>query len=685
MPNNPLYQSGRIDARNNGLTHDNKASNPVKKYSQGMNTFNNSYMFATTERFADISPFLYMDCISRDTIPFRSIHKLSSYTLQSPMMDEIYKHKFYSIVPYRSILPNTWEIFFANPTKGDDVPDDVYCNANLIRLYLEYLRDLIIKIQENAGLDTAFIMEFGPKILEFYIVTESIFSAGSLLSSLKYNFWSFLSDSYYSIDYKVGTFDNVFDELVSKLLSFYSITYEVQPDKFEVIIPSSMTPEVSSNLDYDRVVSDHTFLDILRSGDYYSVNIASSSLMLNEEFTQIITSANEYLINVFVYILSKYGFDGESIDIATVDLSSVGYDVDLSAIIAYQITCLSQATDPSIDYIFNANLFRETLFPLDTIERFTYNGRYFVYETFSKHYLESYWFNPQNFVDTCQKLFSYAKSLKFGDYFTQMRPQRTAVGDLDIDTSDGLDALEITRKMVYQRFLNWNNRVGPKYEDYIKELTGMSALPDPTEPSLITHSQSVVGSYQVENTGDAQLSLDNSVTTLLRDTNSGFEFDIIISEPSILLGLTSYDMMRLYTRVMDRSHIKDSRFDFFNHMLQYTGDQDIKALELDAASDDSPIGYNTKDIHYKMQVNVANGGFITSLSSWAFTSELTDNDMTMKFGINPQFIRNTNGDFDRFYSSLTGYSLGTYFHFILKYTNDLSNMQRPMDVAPDIL
>lgn len=682
MPRNPLYNNGRIDAQNNGLTHDNKASNPVKKYSQGMNTFNNSYMFATTERFADISPFLYMDCISRDTIPFRSAHKLSSYTLQSPMMDEIYKHKFYSIVPYRAILPNTWEVFFANPTKGDDVPDDVYCNANVLRCYCEYLRDLLVKLS-NTDTSTIDIMTYAPKIFEFYIVTESIFSSGSLLSSLKYNFWSLLSGVDNSSDYVLTTFDNLFDVLMSLYVRYFSITYEVQPDKFEILIPHSMSPEISTNIIYDRIVSDHTFLDILRSGDYYSVDVASSDIAVDPEFVEIFTNIQGQIMGLFIEIISKYGL--EPSDLATVDLSSVGYDVDLSAVIAYQITCLSQATDPSIDYIFNANLFRETLFPLDTIERFTYNGRYFVYETFSKHYLESYWFNPANFVDTCQKLFSYAKSLKFGDYFTQMRPQRTAVGDLSIDTSDGLDALEITRKMVYQRFLNWNNRVGPKYEDYIKELTGMSAMPDPTEPSLITHSQSVVGSYQVENTGEAQLSLDNSVTTLLRDTNSDFEFDIIISEPSILLGLTSYDMMRLYTRVMDRSHLKDSRFDFFNHMLQYTGDQDIKALELDASSDDSPIGYNTKDIHYKMQVSVANGGFITSLKSWAFTSEFTDNDMTMKFGINPQFIRNTNGDFDRFYSSLTGYSLGTYFHFILKYTNDLSNMRRPMDVAPDIL
>ena len=214
----------------------------------------------------------------------------------------------------------------------------------------------------------------------------------------------------------------------------------------------------------------------------------------------------------------------------------------------------------------------------------------------------------------------------------------------------------------------------------------MSPMPDSTEPSLITHFKEVVGSYEVENTGTAQLEDLNSVTTLLRNSSGGKSFDIVISEPSILLGLSSYDMERLYTRVMDRSHLKSDRFDFFNPMLQYTGEQDIKATELDSMrSPDEPIGYNTKDIHYKMQVSTASGGFINGLPSWAFTAENNDGDMTLKYGINPMFIRNANGDFDRFYGSLTGYSLGSYFHFILKYNNDFSDMSRAMDIAPDIL
>ena len=656
MPRNPIFNDGTRDAQNNGLTHRNKAADPHKNYRQGMNYFNNSYDHATTERFGDVSPFMVLDVVPRDEIKFRSNHRLSSYTLQSPMMDKINKHKFYSIVPYRTILPNTWELIYTNPTKGDDVPDDIYCNVDIIRSYFNHFQQLYVS---DTPQETLF------NLIESIICAELIFSTGSLLTLLKYNFWSFMyKDKSINFD---NWFNNNFVDFVSKHIVLNQVLYEGSST------PISCSDETFAVWPNSRRVSVNYFLDVLRNGDYQQMyyvgeNAGQSFNELNNSFGAFFASVRPELEDV----------DPEIYPFST-------YKVDISRAIAYQITCISQVTDPSIDYLFNANLFRNVLFPQTEVKTFTWNSQVLLYDTFSRKYLEEVWFAPDNFVATCQKLFSYAKSLKFGDYFTQSRPQPYGQGNLEIDTSDGLDAIEVTRKIVYQRFLNWNNRVGPKYEDYKKELDGMAAMSDPTEPSLINHSQDVVGSYNVENTGSDQFSKQNSVTTLLRDNGSKFGFDIVVSENSIVLGLTSYDMKRLYTRGMDRANLKEDRFDFFNHMLQYTGDQDIKACEIDATRGDEPIAYTTKDMHYKMQVSHASGGFISDLPSWAFTTEETDTDMRVPYGINPQFIRNTNSDFDRFYSSLSGHSLGTYYHFIIKYDNDFSDMKRAMDVAPDIL
>lgn len=656
MPRNPLYNNGRTDAQSNGLTHENKATNPNKGWRQGMNTFNNSYDFANTERFADVTPFFYLDCVSRDELPFKSGYNLSSYTLQSPIEDDINKHRFYSMVPYRAILPNTWELFYTNPTKGDDVPDDVYCNCDIVGRYTYFIDDDFASFSNPVS------------FLRFLLATESIFSTGSLLNTLKYNFWPWLYIN------REDNFDIWFDEHVPSYLRNFVVDREIQPNLFESVAVDDVVAKTFSA----RQISEHSMLDILRSGDFSDIRLGRTPESVNAQYQDIRSD--------FIDFISSTPLGRRFDDIGS---PFVTYDVDLSAVIAYQITCVSQVTDASIDYLFNANLFRNVLFPLQAIDSFTYNGQFFLYETFSKHYLKT-WFDSDHFCDTCCKLFSFAKSLKFGDYFTQMRPEPYGNGDLSIEENN---AIEVTRKIVYQRFLNWNNRVGPKYEDYIKELTGMSPLPDATEPSLISHTIEPINSFQVENTGEAQLTNQNSVTTLLRSSSSGYAFDVVVSEPSIVLGLTSYDIKRLYTRVMDRSHLKDSRHDFFNPMLQYTGDQAVYGVELDSTRigsqggiDNLPaIGYNTKDIHYKMQVSTASGAFITTLRSWAFTTEDTDGNMSLSFGINPEFIRNINSDFDRFYASNTGYSLGTYFHFILKYHNNLTHMKRAMDVAPDIL
>lgn len=657
MPRNPIFNDGTRDAQNNGLTHHNKAAEPHKNYRQGMNYFNNSYDHATTERFGDVSPFMVLDAVPRDEIKFRSNHRLSSYTLQSPMMDKINKHKFYSIVPYRAILPNTWELIYTNPTKGDDVPDDIYCNVDIVFNYARYAQVVLnLRDIDTPGFD---YNESMYKLVELLISTELIFSTGSLLSLLKYNFWTYMYNS--REDNFDVWFNNRFVPFVTEHIVLNQVVYE-----------GSSTPIACSDSTFSawessaRKVTVNYFLDVLRNGDYQQIYYVGDDIA--SDFLSLVRDFESFISNKIIKAPN-----------------SQIYKVDISRAIAYQITCISQVTDPSIDYLFNANLFRNVLFPQTEVKTFTWNSQVLLYDTFSRKYLEEVWFAPDNFVATCQKLFSYAKSLKFGDYFTQSRPQPYGQGDLEIDTSDGLDAIEVTRKIVYQRFLNWNNRVGPKYEDYKKELDGMAAMPDPTEPSLINHSQDVVGSYNVENTGSDQLTKQNSVTTLLRDNGGKFGFDIVVSENSIILGLTSYDMKRLYTRGMDRANLKEDRFDFFNHMLQYTGDQDIKACELDATRGDEPIAYTTKDMHYKIQVSHASGGFISDLPSWAFTTEETDTDMRVPYGINPQFIRNTNSDFDRFYSSLSGHSLGTYYHFIIKYDNDFSDMKRAMDVAPDIL
>lgn len=631
-----MLNDGRVDAQNNGLTHDPKSVNPDKHYGQSLHNFNNSYDHATSERYADISPFMALDLVGGDVVPFRSLHNVRTYTMGSPIEDPIYKTKFYTLVPFRAILPECWKYFYAHPTHGDDVPDDVYCNAKI----LDNWKTLFSRRQP-------WTLE---QKLRFIVSTELLFSKGSLPTKFKCNLWPLFDHG------SDGNLDDLLDVFYNTISEMINLEVEVRPDEF---ITLTTDPDNS----FFTYVNVHDFVDILRTGNY-------TVLPYSVEVTDI-----EAVLDNFLTSLVPFTDFGTASDIK----------LDLSKFIAYQISCMSQVSDSSIDYVFNAQLYRGYLFPSQGLT-YEYNGRHLVYDVFSYHYFHNYWFaDIDRFNDSICYLFNFNKSLKFGDYFTTSRPRALAVGDINVSPNDdgSINSLEQSRSIVYTRFLNWSNRVGPKYDDYIKELTGKSALADPTEPSFVAISRSLVKGYEVENTGSDQRQ-GNSVTTIVNSNQSNEEFDIVVNEDSILLGLTCYDVPRLYTRGIDRSFFKEDRFDFFNHMLQYTGDQEINGRELDVRFGDRPIAYTTKDQHYKMQVSHASGAFLGPLKVFAYSTEV-DTLNLMSLGINPLFIRNFNGTFDRFYTSVTGVSLGNYFHFYCRYKNDFSEMKRPMDVAPDIL
>ena len=73
----------------------------------------------------------------------------------------------------------------------------------------------------------------------------------------------------------------------------------------------------------------------------------------------------------------------------------------------------------------------------------------------------------------------------------------------------------------------------------------------------------------------------------------------------------------------------------------------------------------------------------SSLPSWAFVTDNSDGNPSGS-NIDPDYIRSSPSEFDRFYKSLTGYSLATYFHFITFNTNIVAPY-RQMVYAPEIL
>lgn len=653
MPRNPIYSTGR-DAQNMGVNTPAPGAEPKKSYIQSNNNFNLTYKQGATLRYGDVHPFFVMDGLPADRIPFESLHSLRSYTLQAPLENELYMHKSMTMVPMKAILPNTWDRFIVNPTKGDDVPDDVYCNFDVFAP---------LRIIASGSSPETFV--------KAVMMAETIFSRGSLLANLKIDFSSiWLRET-------GSTFDDWFDTVFIPWIKSTQLVVYRELGNGEVQNLKIYDFGISGDQSLYSVANIHTIFECLRDACDFSFYVAPSG----ESFAIVLNQFKSY--------------------INTIAVRSYDFLIDISRPAAYQLSCVACLTDDSIDNIYTDKLYLSLFNDINPPEFFEYNGELIQYDVLSANRL-NYWYN-QDFSQNASYvvsgyyrmyslLFGFRRSLKFSDYFIDARPEPYSVGAMSAEVRDGMvSAVDMTVSILRQRFLNWSNRVGNKIFDYIKSLTGVNPSASNDETKYIIHETFPIRGFEVENTGSEQRE-NLTVTTLLKTEQSKYLYDIELTDYCVLIGLCHFDMERMYIGIVDRLARKSNRFDFFNKFFQYSGDQDISRSELNAAhvGNDLPLAYTTRHMQYKTSVNHATGGFATNaLPGWLNTSDFNDSSQSAissnrGFGINSEFIRNHSEDFDKFYSSLTGVSLGNYFHFSVKFVNQVIS-SRQMAIAPDIL
>ena len=192
--------------------------------------------------------------------------------------------------------------------------------------------------------------------------------------------------------------------------------------------------------------------------------------------------------------------------------------------------------------------------------------------------------------------------------------------------------------------------------------------------------------FEVNNTSAEQfdVGMPNTTTSQLRSADNRHIFEIEIDEPCYLIGINSYETPRIYSMTLDRFAMHHDRYDDFIPQMQYIGDQDIMASEINSLRKvETPYAYTLRYMEYKLRYSYASGGFIKALPSWAFITDNEDGNPPSDV-INPNFIRSSPSEFDRFYKSLTGFSLGNYFHFIVAHTN-VTSPSRKMEYTPEIL
>lgn len=720
----------------------NPVNDPTQKSVKTHSKFTPNYSRYDTHRFGLNVPHFAMGGVTDDDISMRCSADVDTFTLKAPLMQPVKRNMDYFQLPLRALLPNNAEYIITNPMFGDDVvskdtnaviwPDDlgVLCNSDFMGMFGKVSLG-------NTGASTKYFWDLIQSYLDAYQYGKLMLSAGALPRYLGYAFderfkilanwtdadgntvadeWSF--DQAFEIVF--STIDHILNKLNTRLeIRSYSLSLS---DASGASVGSLSTTYDNAGYLYGSefprpaAVNARTIWDLV---DLMEETNDFIVIVGNEYDDAIFTKLNS---TAFTSGMSTGSLNQSFFSYYVNDILNLGYTVPLFGqvrtsfvacpdytnilrILAYQCACAEFYTSDKVDNIYSTKVYLQNLTALaflsgSSIDRYyELNGVAVQYDAVSGHVLHDIingGFYPTvgtagsvNTSHMCafaywHNLLALTRSLKYEDYFVGARKQPLAVGDVTVGVDTGtntVDVIDVTKKIQVQRFLNQVNRIGRKFSDYVKGILGDRPMKDAHEPIFLGHVVDTFGAEETDNTGEGQLTLPNSTTSKLRNNSSRYGFDVHIGEPSVIIGITNYDIVRVYKSFTDRENMHVDRFDMFNPFMQFVGDQDITINEIRPYGTKQPFGYTMRYMEYKQKVDQCAGGFAAgNLPGYA---RIVKSD-EIPFNINSDFIRSHVNEMDQFYVSLTGLTPASRYNFIVRVDNEIS-AKRPMAYAPSIL
>lgn len=659
-----------LSGTQSGIVQENDVNNPSLKTYRGKNLFPQSFQHPSTCRYGEVDPVFAAKCEVGDVYQYGFNTDLDTFTLASKMKSKVNMKVAAFKVPMEAIYPRNWERMLTNPVQGDDVPDDTRALFNVGR-YLSAIQDKLLLSRSANRFDI---------YVSCILLLEQVLSCGSLFSKFNMHFDQ-LPIEFRDLDEPelpssfVSYFDDWFDDvfvpqfqIILQSNSEYAGIYKVDDPTFNysIAITSDEIRNVGLSFGNSRYITVRRAIELLRTGEY----------ALYDE----LTFAGHNSSRFFPY------FDTLIASMETL--------VNIEPIVAYQLACAHFFSNSKVDFIYSAQLYRDNMQSLyisgvSPVPTYEYNGVTYMYDVFSARIFNN--LITAHGFSYFMNLFQFQRSLRYGDYFTGSRVAPLAVGDINTPVVDGtVNALNMTRKLQLTRYLNRANISGPRIADYIRQILGGKTIDAPKDvPIKLSEQTFEVSGFEVNNTSERQFDPDepNITTSALRLTANKYMFEVHVNEPCWLIGVQYFEAHRIYSRTMDRFAFHYDRFDDFIPDLQYTGDQEVKSQELDFVhgAPATNYAYNVRNMEYKQRYSYASGGFTRLLRTWAFITDNQDGNPYMANGhIDPEYIRSSPTEFDRFYKSLTGYSMGSYFHFIT-YNTNICAPYRQMVYAPEIL
>lgn len=692
--NNPLFQTGN-DTPNNSTTPHAEVTETKVKTNVDKSFYKLDHVVFDTLRYGEYKPFICTPVVPKDEVQLRSVLDIRSDTIASPMLTGISVNQDYVYVSLAAICPRTFDYLMKTPAFGDDVPDDAFPSIALSSLD-SFLSSFIAYFNKLAPIKTQ--LEY----MRLFALAQHLFSPGSLLNSLGYSFPVAIHRISLEPDLTLPyvDIDTAFDDYNLRLAAAIQ-----DGSKFTIINQNKPT-------------------DIITYTYKTSTGITSS----NYQFS----SAIEFIKAIYKHII-----DGDLSDITLQgtlppfdftlssdvqggtpstpeDIVELSYDsLTLFPIFAYHSFVSQFCSNTAVDKIYNFELWQANMRNLGeqviganggTLPEvyFTYNGTHVLYDYLSGKYYSSYLTNCFSLLTSSKtssqkkpaydflfNLLSLQPALLYGDRFANARVRSLGIeDDASIVLGTNADAVDVTRSVIYQKFKNKVSKLRNSLSAYLGGFFGIEVPPDYHYPVYIGGSSSAVSGFEIDNTTSLE---KGEQVTRLNSKSSDYAFRTDITFHGYILGIASFSAPYAYSKPFARDLFFGTRWEMYNPDFQHLGDDVIRNPELYGYGTrtlvNTPFAYENRDEFYKVPMSRARGAFNSSLRSWAFVidqnNEVTPNYRHPYNFLCPEFLRCNPASFDRFYLNFSNSSLSNWYHFIVKFNNELS-INRNMIKSPNI-
>lgn len=705
MPVNPSLQR---DPLSSPIERANSLNDPAYVNQEGYYPYDLTHSEFITPRFGEINPCMHLDTVPADRHTVHDNTKTVINQINGNLLSTVnqYIDSFY--IPLRACFPNNYEKLIPNPTKGDDLPNSALPMVPLHRYIRELLfssfnfrvsRDLSISVSQyvESVADSSNQLDaetsFG---LNRLIFASYILSRGQLLD-------------YLGIQYESNVKSDIVSPLQRIIDKFFTDLWTwVYNHNTELYVYGVRLDPTSNELDVTDVTNDVRIDSLSHFRQGISDTFERGSVLWFDPKPNH-TLTLDFLGDSAAVLLGALGdiIDVDDYSIAEVDTMTTEafrtINVNIAKVLAYQLSVAQYFTNDAVDNIFTSELYmqnlRASMYPTregsitSTEPVFTYNGvsteyDYISYGGFYYSLLSSD--NATGIVARQQVvgslLFLMRRSLRFGDKFATTRPRMLAVGQLEINVTDGaVSPIDVTINLLAQRYLNAANHIGSGFLPYYASMFGVVPSDTGVIPRFLAHRKIVLQSQITNNTAENQ----GYQTTNLVGYSDNNAFDVFIDDFGFIISVMSFDVLPVYTSGIDDCYYFFDRFDYFNPMMQNIGDQPLFVSELSGNPNDLTriFGYLMRNSEYKYKVSRAHGAFVNDLPGFLMkypTWEFVDPNDQNNLRISPEFIRDKAMYLDQLIPQTTGYSPAQYYHFAVACVNQVHSA-RKIQRTPSVL